>query len=165
MKRKLTFLLFILSGAVIFTFISAPISVDASTDVNIVGMEVGSCFIFNIDQEDFAPAQYFAVNLAITDNLIAGFTSIRGDGTIALNYDLIKISYFISEKKPLVIDILVGGDGANITAGLNITFNIFEKKMTDALSTALKFKTGYLLTETSNPTGSIIVGLTGQVGF
>jgi len=164
-KRNRLLPVLVIFGLCLFLFSFTGREANAETDIGIVGLEVGSCFIFNIDVEDFAPAQYFSINLGVSEGMIAGFTSIRGDGTIALNYDLFKLSYFISKSKPIGLDILVGGCGGNVTAGVNMFFNIFQNQIADMLSTILKFKVGYLLTETTNPTGSAIIALTGQIGF
>ncbi len=165
MKIKYKLLIIAFLGLLTLMYSTPSFEARGESDIGIVGMEVGSCFIFNIDQSDFAPAQYFAVNLGVSKSINAGFTSIKGDGVIALNYDLFKLSYFIFKASPIGMDILVGGCGGNVAAGLDIFFNIFQNRIEDSLSTVLKFKLGYLITETGNPTGSVLATLTGQIGF
>jgi hypothetical protein len=137
------------------------------SDLRILGMEVGTCFVFNVDTDDIGPAQYFSINLPVSDNLVGGFTLIDGDGVTALDYSLLRLSYFIGQKKPMGVDLYVGGGGAlpNLAGGVGFFINVLGKELEEAVSTALKFKAAYILTETANESGSFILTLTGQFGL
>ena len=134
------------------------------TDSNIVGIEIGTLFVFNIDRQDFGPAQYFGVNLTVAKNMQTGFVSIRGDNINSLSYNMFITTFFFNQN--LGLSLCVGADGVfNLSAGMNIFANILKRRFNDQLSTVLKIRIGYIYTETSNQTGSIIVGFTGQIGL
>lgn len=155
-----------LSLFIVFAF-SSKAEKAFGSDLNILGMEVGTCFVFNVDTNDIGPAQYFSINLPVSENLVGGFTLIDGDGATSLDYSLLRLSYFIGQKKPMGVDLCVGGGGAlpNLAGGVGFFINIFGKELEETVSTALKFKATYILTETQNESGSFIMTLTGQFGL
>ena len=137
------------------------------TDMNIVGIELGSVFCYNLTQKDFGPGQYLGINLAVANNLAVGFIVIAGDGTNVLDYNLLKFSYFIvGEKRPLGLDVLIGGGGAgpDTTAGAGFFLNILQRQAED-ITTAIKLKVSYLFTANVNPEGSLLLALSGQIGL
>ncbi len=137
------------------------------TDIDIVGIEWGSIFGYNITQSDFGPGQYFGLNLAVANNIVVGFTVISGDGVNVLDYNLLKFSYFIGGKKrPIGLDILIGGGGPgpDTAAGVGFFLNLFQKQA-EEISTALKLKVAYLFTANVNPEGSLLLTLSGQIGL
>jgi len=135
---------------IIFAFSNKREAVEAS-DLNILGIEIGTCFVYNVDAGDIGPAQYFSINLPVGDNMVGGFTLIDGDGATALDYNLLRFSYFIGQKKPLGVDLFVGGGGAvpNISGGAGFFINLLGKELEETISTVLKFKAAYILTETA----------------
>lgn len=168
-SKKLLVLLFV---GIVFTYLSLIPTWNSeaadNTEIDIVGLEWGSSFVYNFDANELGPAQYFSINLAVADNIVVGFNTINGDGAVALDYNLLKLSYFISaKKKPMGIDILVGGGGVgpNITAGAGLFINLFQKKIEESFSTILKCKIYYLFTDTVNTSGSLMASLTGQLGL
>ena len=168
-KRLILFVVILMAGLFMLPYLSMQsINVAEGADLNIVGIEWGSMFAYNFNTSKLGPAQYFCVNLPVTDSIIVGFTKIDGDGVNVLDYDLLKFSYFISGKKmPMGIDLLIGGGGTtpNITAGLGIFINVFQKRVEDVISSSLKLKIDYLLTEAVNNSGTLGLSLTGQIGF
>lgn len=137
------------------------------SDLNILGMEIGTNFIYNFNTNDIGPAQYFSINIPVSENLVGGFTLINGDNVTALNYSLLRLSYFVGKKKPMGVDLYVGGGGAgpNLAGGVGFFINILGKELEETVSTALKFKAAYILTETANESGSFLISLTGQFGL
>jgi hypothetical protein len=132
-SKKLLLLLFV---GIVFSFLSLiptwNLEAADNPEIDVVGIEWGSSFVYNFDANEFGPAQYFSINLAVADNIIVGFNTINGDGAVALDYNLLKICYFIgAKKKSMGIDILVGGGGVgpNITAGAGFFINLFQKNI------------------------------------
>jgi len=168
-KRLMQYIM-ILGISIIFLSLATAWDLKAASvpDIQIVGTEWGSSFIYNVDANKFGPAQYFAINLAVGNNIATGFTIINGDGVTALDYNLLKFSYFIDSKKlPVGVDIMLGGGGAvpNVAAGVGLFINLLQKQIEDTLTTALKCKVWYLVTETANSSGSLMMTLSGQIGL
>ncbi len=170
MKLKKTLVVTVILG-ISFMVLSFPspryLEAAEGTDMSIVGIEWGSTFGYNLNESDFGPGQYFGINLAIANNMAAGFTVIAGDGVNVLDYNLLKFSYFIGgKKKPLGIDVLVGGGGATpeTAAGAGLFLNLFHKQAED-ITTVLKLKVGYIITATDNAKGSLLFTLSGQIGI
>ncbi|MFW6139533.1 MAG: hypothetical protein ACOC7U_10240 [Spirochaetota bacterium] len=167
MKKIMTVTVVLVLGMfVIFGFSQKPEAAE-SADLSIMGMEIGSSFVYNVDAGDIAPAQYFAINLPVGNNVVGGFTLIDGDGATSLDYSLLKLSYFIGEQKPMGVDVYVGGGGAapNVSGGVGFFLNLLGKSLEETVSTTLKLKASYILTETVNTSGSFMVSLTGQLGI
>ena len=173
MKLKKTLVVTVILGIsfMVFSFVS-PLDLEAAegTDIGIVGIEWGSTFGYNLNESDFGPGQYFGINLAIANNMVAGFNIITGDEANVLNYKLLKFSYFIGgKKKPIGIDVLVGGGQLlllpmDIAAGAGLFLNLFQKQAED-ITTVLKLKVGYIITAAYNEKGSLLFTLSGQIGL
>jgi len=77
---------------IIFAFFSKYETAEAS-DLNILGIEIGTCFVYNVDAGEIGPAQLFSINLPVGTNIVGGFTLIDGDNVTALDYNLLRFSY------------------------------------------------------------------------
>jgi hypothetical protein len=162
MCRKKHFVLLII---VLFLFSIYPVFAQKNnSDISVIGIETGAVFAYNLDAMDYGPGYYFTLNLNVADNFQVGFCRITGDGINSLDYNLFKVSYFFLSK--LGVDVVIGSDGAmQLAAGAGVFYNIFENRVSQQLSTVLRLSMDYIYTDTTNPLGSIVIKLGGQVGI
>jgi len=138
-------------------FIAAAASVSAqNVDTKIIGFESAVVYNYNVDSQDFNYANTFGINLTLTDSLVAGFVITTVGG--AADSTMLTFSYGIADKYGM--NFAVGSDTAANLVGVGMYYNIFERKVQDALVSVLKLKVGYnFAPSTGIETGNVVMGL------
>ncbi|MFP4115386.1 MAG: hypothetical protein ACOC2Y_09750 [Spirochaetota bacterium] len=136
-----------------------------SAEQQIVGIENGVLFAYNLNTDDLGVGQETAINLSLTDSIQAGFVYIDGDGGTGLpDHTLLRLSYLI--QGGLGMNVSAGLRGGNPAAGVGIFANVFSQTFQDTLFTALGLRVDYLTTTAVAVTeGVLTAGLSVKIGM
>lgn len=148
-------------------FITGGIST-AEADTRILSMGMGSLFGYNLSTDNLGTAQELTIGFGLAEDLEAGFHFITGDGTNFPTYNLFSLSYTILQRMGLTV---FGGRRTapapvGAAMGMGYYFNIFHRDFQEALSTILKLRVEYLVSQTIPvEKGLLSIGLQAKIAF
>jgi hypothetical protein len=135
-----------------------------SAEQNIIGIENGVVFAYNLGTDGLGVGQETAINLSINDNLQAGFVFINGDGGNLPNQTMLRLHYLAGNR--FGVSIGAGTTGGNALAMLGLFGNIFSRTFQDTLYTALGFRVDYMInTGVAVTDGILSMALVAKVGM
>lgn len=141
----------------------------ADVDTHMLSIGIGNFYGYNLNTSDLGTAQELSIGFGLADNLEAGFHFITGDGAGGNfpSYDLFSLSYAVTPKMGMNI---YGGSRltapVGAAAGLGYYFNLFRKDYQDAMTTLLKLRVEYLISDGIAPEeGLLNIGLLGKIAF
>ena len=139
-------------------FIAAAASASAqNVDTKIVGFESSVLFAYDVDAGDIGFGKSYGINLTLTDALVASFVFVDGDGTLLADSTMLNLSYGFADKYGMNLSV---GSAAAAQVGVGMYYNVFERKVQDALVSVLKIKVGYeFAPSTGIDTGDVVMGL------
>lgn len=161
----------VLAVAALLTVTSA-LAVAQNADSDIVGIENGINFGYNLGTSDIGSGQELGIHLTVAENTQAGFVTIQGDGANYPYFSLLKIQYFISDR--VGVSVVAGRTAppaavpplTNLATGVGMFFNVFQREFAGNIATVLKLKMDYLVDVTLGiDTGTISVGIAGKIGI
>lgn len=140
-------------------FIAAAASASAqNVDTKIVGFESSVLFAYDVDAGDIGFGKSYGINLTLTDALVASFIFVDGDGTFLADSTSLALSYGFADKYGM--NLSIGNNGTNPQIGVGMYYNVFERKVQDALVSVLKIKAGYDFAPTDGiDQGDVVMGL------
>lgn len=144
--------------------IAAAASVSAqNVDTKIIGFETSVVYGFDLAAQTMGYANAYGINLTLTDSLVAGFIFTSNAGGSLANGFMLNFAYGIADK--IGINLALGNSGgAHVATGMY--YNIFERKVQDALVSVLKLKVGYdFAPSTGIDTGDVVMGLGLVIGM
>jgi hypothetical protein len=150
---------------------SAALAAAQDADNDILGIENGINFGFNLDTSDIGSAQELGIHLTVADNTQVGFVIITGDGTANYaSYSLLRIQYFLGPR--IGLSVAVGKTGVvapplpNVATGAGMFLNIFRRDFAETITAVLKLKMEYLVDlNLGIDHGLISVGIAGKIGL
>ena len=147
-----------------------PGSADAAdADTRMLSIGIGNFYGYNLNTDDLGTAQELSIGFGLADNLDACFHFITGDGVGGNfpSYNLFSLSYAVTPRMGMNI---YGGSRVSApigaATGLGYYFNLFRKDFQDAMTTLLKLRVEYLISEGIAPEeGLLNIGLQGKIAF
>ena len=133
-------------------------------DGNIIGIENGVLFAYNINTGGVGVADEMSIHLTVADSAQTGFAFVAGDGINFPNFTLFKLQYFLNQR--FGINIVAGSSGVNMATGVGLFFNLFRRNIAENVVTILKLKMDYLINVALGiQNGLIVVGISGKIGM
>lgn len=150
-------------------FCSVPLF--AQSDTDILSISVGNLFAYDLDAGDLGTARELSLGFGLSDRMEAGFHFYQGDGLVFADYALFSLSYAAGSLMGL--DLFTGArtsllpaGSSGLSSGLGYYLNLFAKEFDQTLSTILKLRVHYLMTEGIAPEkGMLLVSLAGKIAF
>jgi len=137
-----------------------------NVDHKVLGIETGVLYSYDVGTGTIGNGTSVALNLTLSDSLTAGFVFLKGDGTgIPANSSLLSLSYGLADRFGMSVMLGQNATAATVLTGLGMYFNIFERKLQDAVSTVLKAKIDYIFAPGALNTGDLTIGLCVSVGI
>jgi hypothetical protein len=134
-----------------------------SADQDIVGIENGVVFAYNLNTDALGVGQETVINLTVTDSIQAGFTYIDGNGGLA-DHTLLRLNYLILRGFGMTVS--AGLTGGNPAAGIGFFINLFSRTFQDVLFTSLGLRIDYLTNTATGITGGVLaMGLSAKIGL
>ncbi len=165
--KKVLVLVLVLASMVPFLGFAQEDSTDASSEkvvkpINkIVGFDVGFVTGYSLATEGMVVGRDFGINFTLSPSIVVGFRSVTG---LVADSVLLDLSYFVIPS--LALDLLVGSDGTNTVAGLDVDYYLLKSKPDEVLSSSLKIKVGYLFDSGAGiASGTVALGIIGSIGY
>lgn len=152
MKKNIIFIL-------IFTIVIAATPLLAQTSV--VEMETSYVTGYDLAANDIAQTFRVGVNFNLSNVLDAGFI-FQQAGTLYAAGSFLVLKYTLAEK--IGIGIIFGSTGGNTASGLNVSYDLFQKKNAGLIST-LRIKMEYLIPDVTGAIEDGIFGINLGLGF
>ncbi|MBN1647838.1 MAG: hypothetical protein JW874_07385 [Spirochaetales bacterium] len=129
----------------------------------IFGISIGFIGGYDLATEELVAGRDFMFSFTLVNTIEIGFRAISGllsTGDVAM-FDF---GYYLVPR--LCIDLMVGSDGANMAAMLDVSYALLRSKDEDIFRSSLKLQAGYIF-ETGNgiDSGVICAGLVGSIGY
>jgi len=144
--------------------IAAAASVSAqNVDTKIIGFETSVLFSYDVAAGDVGFGKAYGINLTLSDTLVASFVFNDGDGTLLEDSTMLNLSYGLADK--LGVNMSVGSTTV-AQVGVGMYYNIFERKVQDALVSILKLRVGYEFAPSAGiDDGDVVMGLGLVIGM
>jgi hypothetical protein len=105
---------------------------------------------------------FFSLNVAVTDALTAGFTTIP---TVTLGYALFNLKYQFLDQVRVVLSAGQETSGPLDVAGLGFEYAPFSRRYGNSFGTELKLKVDYVFPVNAVDTGTLFFGIAFGVGI
>lgn len=147
---------------ILFTasFVSAQ-----NVDYKVFGVETGVVLGYDVGAGTLGNQTNVNLVLTLTDNLSASFGFSTGVASLPTAATLLSLNYGLADRFGVIVSLGRDTGAATLLSGIGMYFNIFERKLQDALATNLKAKVEYLFVPASLNTGDLCVSLSVGLGM